>query len=189
MADLNELIKSAKQQQVAGHSTCARNTDTASGTSRPQFKEDGAQTAPPEADTATNDTTDSMKGKDPRNANERKRTPSKNRNTLQIQDMSEDDIADFLRMIGNRKRSRKTRKGKAVPVEITELREKCQAFMEGRQNDDWALNRLHGETHTILTLFCKVCGIQSQQLASFIIMNYLEDNFADFVKKIRSLGF
>lgn len=69
-----------------------------------------------------------------------------------------------------------------------ELKEKCRIFLDNNQIDEKAVIRVTGEARDLIFLFGKVFNIPTQVLASYIIQSYLEDNFAEFVKKVRRLG-
>lgn len=198
MADLNELIQSAKRQ--AAHKEGEQETVS----SRPMFKENGVKETPLEADTAAEERPESVNemappvepvhrysGKNvktvPSETN-RKKNPEKNRKSGFLQNVTDTDIEELLQMVENRKRNRKLHKEPEFPPEIMELREKCRSFMEKRQAENWVCYRITADSRNLLSLFAKVYGIQSQQLASFVILNFFEENFADFVKKVRNMG-
>ena len=57
-----------------------------------------------------------------------------------------------------------------------------------RKRADSLKNISEEELNELLTMYGKVFNIPTQVLASYIIQSYLEDNFAEFVKKVRRLG-
>ena len=107
-----------------------------------------------------------------------------------LKNISEEELNELLTMYENRKKLRKkvSRQERKFTPEIMELKEKCRIFLDKNQIDEKAVIRVTGEARDLIFLFGKVFNIPTQVLASYIIQSYLEDNFAEFVKKVRRLG-
>mgnify|MGYP007056997078 FL=1 len=107
-----------------------------------------------------------------------------------LKNISEEELNELLTMYENRKKLRKkvSRQERKFTPEIMELKEKCRIFLDNNQIDEKAVIRVTGEARDLIFLFGKVFNIPTQVLASYIIQSYLEDNFAEFVKKVRRLG-
>lgn len=203
MADLNKLIESAKKKAV-NQTVPDKDTAPVNNPSRTVFKQNGAFEVPQEADTAADKTPDTANGtnlsvasdnrlnkKEDSTAaivNARKKNPQNDKKSEFLQNITDKDIDELLKLVENRKHNRKLRKETVYPPQINELKEKCRSFMDKRQVDDWSHCKIDTTTRNIMSLFSKVYGIHSQQLASYIIQSYLEENFTDFVKKARNMG-
>lgn len=204
MADLNKLIESAKKKAVS-QTVPDKDTAPVNNSFRTVFKQNGAFEVPQEADTAADKTPDTANGGNPSVASDnrldkkedstaaivdaRKKKPQNDKKSEFLKNITDKDIDELLILVESRKHNRKLRKETVCPPEINELKEKCRSFMDKRQADDWSHCKIDTATRNIISLFSKVYGIHSQQLASYIIQSFLEENFADFVKKARNMGF
>lgn len=198
MANLNDLIKTAKEQTAK---RTAQNTeDKRSSVASPTaFIGTGDSDTPKAVNSIAQSPTDTVSAvpnenplKNPADsAGEFMNEPTpKRKRADSLKNISEEELNELLTMYENRKKLRKkvSRQERKFTPEIMELKEKCRIFLDNNQIDEKAVIRVTGEARDLIFLFGKVFNIPTQVLASYIIQSYLEDNFAEFVKKVRRLG-
>lgn len=198
MANLNDLIKTAKEQTAK---RTAQNTEDKrpSVASPTAFTGTGDSDAPKAVNSIAQSPTDTVSAvpnenplKNPADsAGEFMNEPTpKRKRADSLKNISEEELNELLTMYENRKKLRKkvSRQERKFTPEIMELKEKCRIFLDNNQIDEKAVIRVTGEARDLIFLFGKVFNIPTQVLASYIIQSYLEDNFAEFVKKVRRLG-
>lgn len=198
MANLNDLIKTAKEQTAK---RTAQNTEDkrSSAASPTAFTGTGDPDAPKAVNSIAQSPTDTVSAvpnenplKNPADsAGEFMNEPTpKRKRADSLKNISEEELNELLTMYENRKKLRKkvSRQERKFTPEIMELKEKCRIFLDNNQIDEKAVIRVTGEARDLIFLFGKVFNIPTQVLASYIIQSYLEDNFAEFVKKVRRLG-
>ena len=198
MANLNDLIKTAKEQTAK---RTAQNTEDkrSSVASQSAFTGTGDSDTPKAVNSIAQSPTDTVSAvpnenplKNPADsAGEFMNEPTpKRKRADSLKNISEEELNELLTMYENRKKLRKkvSRQERKFTPEIMELKEKCRIFLDNNQIDEKAVIRVTGEARDLIFLFGKVFNIPTQVLASYIIQSYLEDNFAEFVKKVRRLG-
>lgn len=198
MANLNDLINTAKEQTAK---RTAQNTeDKRSSVASPTaFTGTGDSDTPKAVNSIAQSPTDTVSAvpnenplKNPADsAGEFMNEPTpKRKRADSLKNISEEELNELLTMYENRKKLRKkvSRQERKFTPEIMELKEKCRIFLDNNQIDEKAVIRVTGEARDLIFLFGKVFNIPTQVLASYIIQSYLEDNFAEFVKKVRRLG-
>lgn len=198
MANLNDLIKTAKEQTAK---RTAQNTEDKrpSAASPTAFTGTGDSDTPKAVNSIAKSPTDTVSAvpnenplKNPADsAGEFMNGPTpKRKRADSLKNISEEELNELLTMYENRKKLRKkvSRQERKFTPEIMELKEKCRIFLDNNQIDEKAVIRVTGEARDLIFLFGKVFNIPTQVLASYIIQSYLEDNFAEFVKKVRRLG-
>lgn len=188
MADLNELIKSAKKLQSAKPGPDDSGS-LGNPPSRTAFNgEKGAQ-APKEVHPTATPTlvqSPSVQVLRPGFKQGTVRVPGGNPKSIPAEEM------DALQQIVDKPKPAKkgrSRKSRFDTPQIDQLRIQCKAMMDNNQAEGMVVSRLASDTRTILSLFSKASGIPSQYLASVIIQNYFDENYADFVRKVRDMGF
>lgn len=206
MADLNELIKSAKNKAAkqAGQASGSSGNGTAS---RSAFNGSGATQAPQEARPAPthNPGNESVIEKavvpDPHpESNEpggsREKFPKTSRQETSQPANSPAEETDLQTSKLSRKESKQRSQSKAreeklrkMPPQVKELLKQYREYIEKDKEGEFIQLWIETDSRNLLSLFCKAYGFRVQDLASFIIKQYLDDNFADFVKKARNAGF
>ena len=184
MANLNDLIKTAKEQTAK---RTAQNTeDKRSSVASPTaFTGTGDSDTPKAVNSIAQSPTDTVSAVPNENPLKNPAVSVIGKDAFRMEELNE-----LLTMYENRKKLRKkvSRQERKFTPEIMELKEKCRIFLDNNQIDEKAVIRVTGEARDLIFLFGKVFNIPTQVLASYIIQSYLEDNFAEFVKKVRRLG-
>ena len=198
MANLNDLIKTAKEQTAkrTAQNTEDKRSSVASTTAFTGTGDSDTRKAVNSIAQSPTDTVSAVPNENPLknpadSAGEFMNEPTpKRKRADSLKNISEEELNELLTMYENRKKLRKkvSRQERKFTPEIMELKEKCRIFLDNNQIDEKAVIRVTGEARDLIFLFGKVFNIPTQVLASYIIQSYLEDNFAEFVKKVRRLG-
>ena len=198
MANLNDLIKTAKEQTAkrTAQNTEDKRSSVASPTAFTGTGDSDTHKAVNSIAQSPTDTVSAVPNENPLknpadSAGEFMNEPTpKRKRADSLKNISEEELNELLTMYENRKKLRKkvSRQERKFTPEIMELKEKCRIFLDNNQIDEKAVIRVTGEARDLIFLFGKVFNIPTQVLASYIIQSYLEDNFAEFVKKVRRLG-
>lgn len=198
MANLNDLIKTAKEQTAkrTAQNTEDKRSSVASPTAFTGTEDSDTPKAVNSIAQSPTDTVSAVPNENPLknpadSAGEFMNEPTpKRKRADSLKNISEEELNELLTMYENRKKLRKkvSRQERKFTPEIMELKEKCRIFLDNNQIDEKAVIRVTGEARDLIFLFGKVFNIPTQVLASYIIQSYLEDNFAEFVKKVRRLG-
>lgn len=198
MANLNDLIKTAKEQTAkrTAQNTEDKRSSVASPTAFTGTRDSDTPKAVNSIAQSPTDTVSAVPNENPLknpadSAGEFMNEPTpKRKRADSLKNISEEELNELLTMYENRKKLRKkvSRQERKFTPEIMELKEKCRIFLDNNQIDEKAVIRVTGEARDLIFLFGKVFNIPTQVLASYIIQSYLEDNFAEFVKKVRRLG-